>query len=374
MVSTIAFREIVEAYETLTDAQSRKQYDLTGDTDSKQRNNGNSNRGNEWNWNFNFNFNFGQQNKRYAAHRYLFDPLRRYQIIDAQSRVVNIRSLRQFVDAISKEDSDEEDNDSNNNDRENFRKTATTERYTLIAFYDDSISDCSKQLQYQILYPWPFAGLSSEGNTDGAMWWEEVMITTKINLNKVSRKFKRQLRKLFDFPEKISDFSCPSFSLIPRGESIDFLKQFERESSSVNEDSHGSAGDDDGEYDLSENTSSSEKKYAIKSFSTSEDFRTYVWQQLKVQVTFVNRSPWVVHYWWLDGTLGRRQEDIPTDNRQTVNTFLSHSFYFRAAHVLGNRLTNEVMVAVGNITIMVEVLVVVIVVVLVVVVEDGFVR
>ena len=35
MVSTIAFREIVEAYETLTDAQSRKQYDLTGDTDSK---------------------------------------------------------------------------------------------------------------------------------------------------------------------------------------------------------------------------------------------------------------------------------------------------------------------------------------------------
>ena len=32
MVSTIAFREIVEAYETLTDAQSRKQYDLTGDT------------------------------------------------------------------------------------------------------------------------------------------------------------------------------------------------------------------------------------------------------------------------------------------------------------------------------------------------------
>ena len=62
------------------------------------------------------------------------------------------------------------------------------------------------------------------------------------------------------------------------------------------------------------------------------------------------------------------------DNWQTVNTFLSHSFYFRAAHVLGNRLTNEVMVVVGNITIMVEVLVVVIVVVLVVVVEDGFVR
>ena len=127
-----------------------------------------------------------------------------------RSRVVNIRSLRQFIDAISKEDSDEGDNDNNNNDRENFRKTATTERYTLIAFYDDSISDCSKQLlQHQILCPWPFAGLSSEGNTDGAMWWEEVMITTKINLNKVSRKFKRQLRKLFDFPEKISDFSCP---------------------------------------------------------------------------------------------------------------------------------------------------------------------
>lgn len=338
MVSSMAFREIVEAYEILTDKQSRQQYDLTGDTNTQKSTNRDNNRhnGNEWNWNFNFNFNFGHQNRRTAGHRYLYDPLRRYQILDAQSRVVNIRSLRQLIDAISVEDEEDDENEREaiNN---HHTHTTTTERYTLIALYDDSISDCTNLLQYQILYPWPFAGFSSEGNTDGSMWWEDVMITTKINFNEIGRKFKRQLRKIFDIPERKSDFSCPSFALIPRGESIDFLKQLEKDSSSS-----GSGDNDQEEHKLSEDNLLSGKKYAIKSFTDSDTFRSYVWQQLKVTVTFVNRSPWVVHNWWLDGTFGRRQEDIPAGHRQTVNTFLSHNFYFRAEHVLGNRLTNEV--------------------------------
>eukprot|EP01035_Chromulina_nebulosa_P042054 gene42054-56942_t len=268
MVSSIAFREIVEAYEILTDKQSRQQYDLTGNTNTKStsRDNNNPHGGDEWNWNFNFNFNFGNQNRRYAGHRFFYDPLRRYQIIDAQSRVVNIRSLRQLIDAISVEDEEE----NNENDREaihsyhaNNHKTATTERYTLIAFYDDSIPECTNLLQYQILYPWPFAGFSSEGNTDGSMWWEDVMITTKINFNEISRKFKRQLRKIFDIPERKSDFPCPSFALIPRGESIDFLKRLEQGSSPRSDDSSssGTGGGDDEEQEVSEDNLPSGKKY-----------------------------------------------------------------------------------------------------------------
>lgn len=337
-LASMEFREVVEAYEILSDDESRKHYDVTGSSKSKSKSNSNQNNekyGNGgWNFNFNFNFNGFNFNSGPNMHPLYYDPLRRRQIIDAQSRVVNVRSLRQLLDIISVE----VDEDVNSSDFTNFHgKSTVSERYTILAFYDNSIPECVNILQHQVLYPWPFAGFSSEGNVDGSMWWEEVVLAIKINFNEIDMKFKKQLFQLFKFPieseEEILNFkmSSPYFAIIPRGEGIEYL-----------------------DYLINLRCSSFQKcpdftqpppfqKYETKQFTLSESFREYVWQQLQITVTFVNRSPWIVHFWWLDGLNGKKKEDIQVGAMQVVNTFLSHSFYFRAEHVKGYMLTNEVL-------------------------------
>jgi hypothetical protein len=82
--------------------------------------------------------------------------------------------------------------------------------------------------------------------------------------------------------------------------------------------------------------------YKALYFPTSEDFRNYVWSQLKMTVTFINKTRWTLQYWWLDGFRGNAQKDIPPQKSMLVSTFLSHSFFFRASIVDGFLLNNEV--------------------------------
>lgn len=46
-------------------------------------------------------------------------------------------------------------------------------------------------------------------------------------------------------------------------------------------------------------------------------------------------------YRWLDGLRGKDLGKLKPNDWYTSNTFLSHSFFFRAEHVTGHILTNE---------------------------------
>lgn len=76
--------------------------------------------------------------------------------------------------------------------------------------------------------------------------------------------------------------------------------------------------------------------------SSSEDFRSFVWDRLKMTVTFENKTPWKLKQFYLDGNRGIQKDSISPGDGYIVSTYLSHAFMFVADHVVGTRLNNEV--------------------------------
>jgi curved DNA-binding protein CbpA len=312
--ASMQFREVVEAFETLSDDSSRKAYDRQGGTYKSQQSNG---RGagqrshghpgsGQYTWNFNFGGGFGGQSNT-RKHRFLFDHVRRQQIFDAQSRTINIRpNLNQLRNVIY---SDELEGGK-----------PSIERYVLIAFYDSTSSKCVNKMNNEILYPWPFAGYSNEVS-DVGMWWEEILVALKVDLangidtaysadeaeaiQRKKKQFVEHFKLNVNDKQQLADSSCPSFTLIPRGSSLADMTP-------------------------------------VRSFTDTDQFREWVWPQLKMTVTVINSTPWELSSWWIDGTRGHQQEPLAVGDSVTLNTFISHSFFYRVSWVTGRTLTNEV--------------------------------
>lgn len=60
-----------------------------------------------------------------------------------------------------------------------------------------------------------------------------------------------------------------------------------------------------------------------------------------MSVSFTNRTPWPLHLWWIDGFRGHRRPDVQVGESIAMDTFISHSFFFRADFVTGHTLTNQ---------------------------------
>jgi curved DNA-binding protein CbpA len=309
-VAAQKFHKIVEAYETLSDEKSRKIYDETGRTinsNSKQNyNNDNENKNSGGGWSWDWNFGFQQQQKRWNSH--LNDPIRRMQILDAQSRVIKIRSILHLQHVITNDDSLDPD---------------LTDRYTLLAFYDSKSSLCVDFMKFQLLYPWPFAGFSGEGSTKDGMWWEEIMIVGKVDIA-VKSKATEDLLRFFGINSIDFEKNCPSIAFIPRGTNINLITNTKKQEEQQKQEK--------------EQTNSFKAMY----FPSSTKFQSWVWSQLKMQVTIINKTSWLLHQWWLDGLRGEKQNDVAIGGSTVIDTFISHTFFFRADFVIGKILSNEV--------------------------------
>lgn len=281
------FREVVNAFEILSDKASRERFDKTGKTGfaSEQQ----QTQQNSWNWNqqrWNWN-----QGSGIRQHPFLFDRFRRLQIIDAQTRTLKVNPNFQHLLSVAHDSADESSNN---------------ERYVLIAFYDSSLPACENKMNLELLFPWPFAGYTSDA-TQGGIWWDEFVIPLKMDLRSGKVEDLAFLSNYFglDLTPKLKEKNCPSVVLVPRGEKM------------------------------------SPGAHRATHFSSHEEFSSWVWQQLKMTVVVENKTPWVLHYWWLDGLRGKRQEDIAPGADVKISTFISHTFFFRADLVQGHVLTNE---------------------------------
>lgn len=152
--STLKFRAVSEAYEILSDFQSRKDYDKLGKKPSQmrehsqqQRQQQRSNSGFTFRDFFRRNNDPFQNSKKY--HKFYGEYYTRLQIIDAQSRVLEISNLN-HLRTLALDEND------------------LLDRYLLLAIFDSSNQDCTDYLHYQMMYPWPFAGYTSVG--DQSMW------------------------------------------------------------------------------------------------------------------------------------------------------------------------------------------------------------
>lgn len=292
--AAIQFREIAEAYEVLSDTDSRRNYDRTGKTEAERSQQSRQNRQRGWSFSNFWNFNQQEQRKGIRYHRFYQDFYTRRSVLSSQSHVLTVSGLQQLEDIVLDDD------------------TGMTERYVLLAIYDSRIEGCEDLMNYYVMYPWPFAGLAREG--DKSMWWDETVITTKIDLASETEG-SRQLQDLFgvsfDMKDPKTKQRCPTVAFIPRKAK---LTDFELWTPEVELASGGREG----------------------------DFRAFVWQRLKMTVTLTNRTPWTLKQWWLDGYRGVALEDIAPNESYMVNTFLSHAFVYRAAFVEGKVLNNQV--------------------------------
>ena len=151
-----AFRQVVEAFEILSDAGSRKRYDQTGRTDSNNQQNQHRQQysgGGSWK------FQWGHH-QRYYQQRYQRPKLKdQFKVKESQSRLLHIVSLEQ-LETVIVSDSD----------------GLTMERNLLICFCPAPLE---KHVMEEMVYPWPFAGMSSQG-----IWWEDLLQTTLVRFHR----------------------------------------------------------------------------------------------------------------------------------------------------------------------------------------------
>jgi hypothetical protein len=159
----------------------------------------------------------------------------RFEVKQSQSRILHIVSLDQLEVIITTTESDESDKDG-----------LALERNLLICFYTPPLE---KQVMEEMVYPWPFAATSSQG-----IWWEELLQTTAVRYHRSN-----ELTEFFGVP-KGEKLDKPLFLFGKRGQKFRDPAAWNRRLST-----------DD-----------------------REVFDAWVWEQLQVQITFVNKHDHLV--------------------------------------------------------------------------------
>eukprot|EP00658_Telonema_sp_P-2_P037953 TRINITY_DN27287_c0_g1_i1.p1 TRINITY_DN27287_c0_g1~~TRINITY_DN27287_c0_g1_i1.p1 ORF type:complete len:442 (+),score=87.90 TRINITY_DN27287_c0_g1_i1:102-1427(+) len=259
------FRRIVDAYETLSDQQARREYDHGGQARS---------------WSTSEFFNKFWGNHRRAQHHrspYMYGRgyLNRFlnQIREAQARCLNLRSMSHLA-AVAIDDS-----------------TGRADRHVLVAIFGP---DLSSVVDWTVAYPYPFAGLSAN-----QIWWEDMMLTAKLQMNsRGDCSVCRQLR--VDAQAALQD---PVFVMVKKGDKLG--------------------------------------KAVSISTRRHEDFQAWVWENLRVQVRFVNHHHHPVNLWWIHGSRGKLKGEVAVNGFFRHNVHLSHEFWAIDSRVTDIRDSNK---------------------------------
>lgn len=192
------FHRVVQAFETLSDENSRRSYDRTGRTQQQQQQ-GNSGGGSGFDWSFQRGRNAGGRRQ----HRYEYRSDRRYALKDefivkeAMSRVMSIVSFSQLETVMLDDD-------------------GLLERNLLMVFVTPG--DVETLVDDEIVFPYPFAGMSEQG-----IWWEDLLQTAKVRFHKMN-----DLTRFFNLPvgDQMRRSNTPTFLFGRRGQplSADFAR------------------------------------------------------------------------------------------------------------------------------------------------------
>lgn len=244
-----AFQKVVHAFEILSDSESRKRYDRTGNSNPTQQQRGARS--------FTFNFN------RKARVIKLKD---KFQVKEAQSRVLHIVSLEQLETVIV----DDENN--------------VLERNLLICFLTPPIEE---HVMDEMVYPYPFAAKSDQG-----IWWEDLLQTTIVRFNRSNK-----LTEAFGIP-KGDLMDAPIFLYGKRGQVF------------------------------SQENFADWPRIQTRNRKT---FESWVWDQIQVQVEFVNQHDHPVEIFWIHGTSGKERMRLGPNESEFHITKLTHEWWVRDA-------------------------------------------
>jgi curved DNA-binding protein CbpA len=166
-----SFRRVVHAFEILSDDQSRRHYDRTGRTESSSHTH--SAGGVRFTWNY---------------HRRAFKLKDKFEVQQAQSRVIHVVSLQQLETIML-----------DTNDR--------LERNLLLCFVKPG--KVQELAEDEIVFPYPFAGMSTQ-----QIWWEDLLQTAQIRFHRSN-----ELSRFFGIPEA-DQFDIPIFLFGKRGQTL----------------------------------------------------------------------------------------------------------------------------------------------------------
>lgn len=141
-----AFQKVVHAFEILSDESSRQRYDRTGR--SNDSGGGHNQGGGGFHWQFRWTTN--QRQRRQPKLKDLFN------VKQSQSRILHIVSLDQLEVIMT--------------------DGIVLERNLLICFYTPPLET---HVMDEMVYPWPFAAMSSQG-----IWWEDLLQTTVVRFHR----------------------------------------------------------------------------------------------------------------------------------------------------------------------------------------------
>jgi curved DNA-binding protein CbpA len=273
-----AFHKVVGAFEILSDTTSRNRYDRTGRRQDQQSNGGGGGGGSSWSsWSFSWSSSSGSsgrsrsgssQQRSNGQRRYQRQRLKdKFEVKEAQSRILHIVSLEQLETVIVDDDND------------------TLERNLLICFYTPKLEE---HVMDEMVYPWPFAAMSTQG-----IWWEDLLQTTVVRYHRSNK-----LTEFFDIPSG-DELKAPLFVFGRRGQKFD--------ASSTN--------------------------WSRLSTSDREVFDKWMWDQIKVEVEFVNHHDHPVEIYWIHGTSAKNSLKLEPGASAGHTTMLSHEWWVRDARV-----------------------------------------
>lgn len=162
-------------------------------------------------------------------------------------------------------------------------ETGALERNLLIAFFTPKLE---QHLMDEMVYPYPFAAMSSQG-----IWWEDLLQTTTVRFHRSNK-----LTQFFNIPSG-DTMEKPIFVFGKRGIAFN------------NETSEWSKLETD----------------------SRQTFDAWVWDQIKVQVEFVNHHDHAVEIYWIHGTTAKVKATLEPNGRTVHTTMLCHEWWVRDA-------------------------------------------
>lgn len=261
------FQKVVHAFEILSDQTSRQRYDRTGSTSQQQQFNNNGNSGNYggFSWSFTWSSGGGGGNRYHQYSRPKPKLKDKFQVKEAQSRILHIVSLEQLETVIVDED------------------TNTLERNLLMVFYTPKLEE---HLMDEMVYPYPFAAMSDQG-----IWWEDLLQTTSVRFHRSNA-----LTQFFNIPNG-DELEKPIFIFGKRGQTFD----------------------------------SATDHWAHLETNSRTEFESWMWEQIKITVTFINRHDHPVDIFWIHGRRANSKIILQPGEESIHYTRLSHEWWVRDA-------------------------------------------
>lgn len=271
------FRKVAHAFEVLSDVNSRRRYDATGD-DSGGGGNGGRRGGRR------------SDPRAHFQHGFQRRPYRlkdKPEVKQAQDRVLHVVSLEQLQTIMLDDE-------------------GRLERNLLMVFFTPRLEELVTD---EIVYPYPFAGMSPQ-----SIWWEDLLQTVSIRYHRSN-----DLSRFFGI-DGGDDMESPVFVFGKRGAKLP-------------DEGLRWLGDTIESQALGDRNQAGGGMFRRYSTKVRTDFETWMWRMIEVKVVFNNRHEHPVELYWIFETRADFKMEIAAGESATVYSMLSHEFYIRDARV-----------------------------------------